>query len=175
MDVMLLRALADASGPSGHEDRVRAIVLQQLAGLTDRVDTDPMGCVDGVRTSTDASAGRLMLAAHMDEIGLMITHVDDRGFAKFIPLGGWDAKTLVDQRVLVQGREDLVGIVGTTPVHLMDEAARTRAPKIEDLAIDLCMDGERAQALVRPGDVATRIRELAEMLSPSEPDREEPT
>ncbi len=125
MDVMLLRALADASGPSGHEDRVRALVLQELAGLTDRVDTDPMGCVDGVRTSTDASAGRLMLAAHMDEIGLMITHVDDRGFAKFIPLGGWDAKTLVDQRVLVQGREDLVGIVGTTPVHLMDEAARS--------------------------------------------------
>ncbi|MBJ7366008.1 MAG: M20/M25/M40 family metallo-hydrolase [Thermoleophilia bacterium] len=163
MDVMLLRALADASGPSGHEDRVRALVLQELAGLTDRVDTDPMGCVDGVRTSTDAPAGRLMLAAHMDEIGLMITHVDDRGFAKFIPLGGWDAKTLVDQRVLVQGREDLVGIVGTTPVHLMDEAARTRAPKIEDLAIDLCMDGERAQSLVRPGDVATRIRELAEV------------
>ena len=163
MDITLLRALAEASGPPGHEDRVRTIVRDQLDALTDRVDTDPMGCLDGVRAATGDAPGRLMLAAHMDEIGLMITHVDERGFAKFIPLGGWDAKTLVDQRVLVQGREDLVGIVGTTAIHLMDEAARGRAPKIEDLAIDLCMDGERAQHLVRPGDVATRIRDLAEV------------
>ncbi len=162
-DIALLRALAEASAPPGHEDRVRVIVRDQLASMADRVDTDSMGCLDGVRAATGAPVGRLMLAAHMDEIGLMITHVDERGFAKFIPLGGWDAKTLVDQRVLVQGREDLVGIVGTTAIHLMDEAARNRAPKIEDLSIDLCMDGERAQTLVRPGDVATRIRDLAEV------------
>ncbi len=164
MDVALLRALAEAHGPPGHEDRVRALVRDHLGLLTARVDEDALGCLDGVRPAADGEpAGRLMLAAHMDEIGLMVTHVDERGFAKFIPLGGWDAKTLVDQRVLVQGREDVVGLVGTTAIHLMDEAARNRAPKLEDLAIDLCMDGERARELVRPGDVATRLRDLAEV------------
>ena len=75
-----------------------------------------------------------MLAAHMDEIGLMVTHVDDRGFLRLIPLGGWDARTLVGQRVMVLGREDLDGVVGTTPVHLLDQEQRSKAPKLEDLA-----------------------------------------
>ena len=81
MDIALLRALAEASGPPGHEDRVRASVRDQLTALADRVDDDPMGCLDGVRSPAGTAAGRLMLAAHMDEIGLMITHVDARGFA----------------------------------------------------------------------------------------------
>jgi len=163
MDLPLLGRLSEASGPPGAEDRVRDIVREQLAACTDRVDDLAMGCVDGVRSAEGAPAGRLMLAAHMDEIGLMITHVDDRGFAKFIPLGGWDARTLVGQRVLVHGREDLVGVVGTTPVHLLDEAARAKAPKMEDLTIDLGLPGERAQELVRKGDVATRMRSLIRM------------
>lgn len=163
MDFPLLAELTQASGPPGAEERVRAVVRAHLGRSCDRVDDLAMGCVDGVRGAQGDPAGRLMLAAHMDEIGLMITHVDDRGYAKFIPLGGWDARTLVGQRVLVHGREDLVGIVGSTPVHLLDEAARTKAPKMEDLTIDLGLPGERAQELVRKGDVATRVRDLAQV------------
>lgn len=161
MDIGLLGQLSEASGPPGAEDRVRAIVRARLERSADRVDDLAMGCIDGVRAADGDPAGRLMLAAHMDEIGLMITHVDERGYARFIPLGGWDARTLMDQRVLVHGREDLVGIVGSTPVHLLDEAARGRAPKMEDLAIDLGLPGGRARELVSKGDVATRMRALA--------------
>lgn len=163
MDFPLLAELTQASGPPGAEERVRAIVRARLEQSCDRVDDLAMGCVDGVRDAQGHPAGRLMLAAHMDEIGLMITHVDDRGYAAFIPLGGWDARTLVGQRVLVHGREDLVGIVGSTPVHLLDEAARSRAPKMEDLTIDLGLPGDQAQELVRKGDVATRVRDLAQV------------
>lgn len=163
MDFPLLAELTRASGPPGAEDRVRAIVRARLEQSCDRVDDLAMGCVDGVRAAQGEPAGRLMLAAHMDEIGLMITHVDDRGYAKFIPLGGWDARTLVGQRVLVHGRDDLVGIVGSTPVHLLDEAARSKAPRIEDLTIDLGLPGDQAQDLVRKGDVATRVRDLAQV------------
>ncbi len=163
MDLPLLRQLCEASGPPGAEDRVRALVRERLAAVADRVDDLAMGCIDGVRAPDGEAAGRLMLAAHMDEIGLMVTHVDDRGFVKFIPLGGWDARTLVGQRVLVHGRRDLVGIVGSTPVHLLDEAARSKAPKMEDLTIDLGLPGEQAQELVRAGDVASRVRDLAEV------------
>jgi tetrahedral aminopeptidase len=160
MDLPLLARLAEASGAPGDEGRVRAIVREALTPIADHVTDLAMGCVDAVRHPDEDALGRLMLAAHMDEIGLMITHVDERGYLRFIPLGGWDARTLVGQRVLVHGHEDLVGVVGSTPVHLLDEAARAKAPKMDDMAIDLGLPGDRAVDLVRPGDVATRIREL---------------
>ena len=154
----LLTELCEVAGPSGREERVRELVLPELESVCNRVTTDPLGGLTGVR---DGSGGpRLMLAAHMDEIGLMVTHVDDRGYLRFVPLGGWDARTLVGQRVMVHGRDDLPGIVGTTPVHLLDEAARQKAPKLEDLAVDTGLPAERVRALVRQGDVITRTRTL---------------
>jgi endoglucanase len=157
VDLDLLTALAEAHGTSGHEDRVRSIVAPELEALCDRVEVDPLGNVLGTRAG---DGPRLMLAAHMDEIGLMVTHVDERGFLMVIPIGGWDARTLVDQRVLVRGREDLEGIVGTTPVHLLDQKDRGKNLEIGDLAIDLGLPAERVRELVRPGDTATRVRPL---------------
>ena len=157
----LLAALCEVAGPSGREERVRDLVRPELAATCDRVETDPLGSLIGVRTG--AGGPRLMLAAHMDEIGLMITHIDDRGYLRFVPLGGWDARTLVAQRVTVHGREDVPGIVGTTPVHLLDEAARQKAPKLEDLAIDTGLPADRIRSLVRQGDVVTRRRTLEDL------------
>ena len=165
MNLPLLTALAEAAGPSGREERVRAIVEPELAALCDRVEIDPLGSVIGTRAGSGA---RLMLAAHMDEIGLMATHVEDRGFIRVIPLGGWDARTLVGQRVVVHGREDLAGVVGMTPVHLLDQKDRAKALEVTDLAIDVGLPAERVRELVRPGDVATRartLRSLGELVS----------
>ena len=158
MDLDLLTALTGAHGTSGQEDRVREIVRAELAPVVDRVEVDPLGNLTATR---DGDGPRLMLAAHMDEIGLMVTHVDDRGFLRVIPIGGWDARTLVSQRVLVRGREDLEGIVGTTPVHLIDPNDRGKNLKVTDLAIDVGLPAERVRELVRPGDTATRIRPLS--------------
>jgi putative aminopeptidase FrvX len=156
----LLTALAEAAGPPGREEQVREIVEPELAALCDRVERDPLGSMIGVR---GAGPPRLMLAAHMDEIGLMVTHVDERGFLRVIGLGGWDPRTLVGQAVVVRGREELEGVVGITPVHLLDAEERRKAPKLEDLGIDVGLPAERVRELVRPGDTATRIRPLRRM------------
>jgi endoglucanase len=162
MRLDLLRALAEAAGPSGREDRVRAIVRPELAALCERVEEDALGNVVGVRPGSGAGP-RLMLAAHMDEIALMVTDVDDRGYLRLIPLGGWDARTLVGQRVIVHGRRDLPGIVGTRPVHLLEEPERGKAPRLEDLAVDLGLPAEEVREIVRPGDTVTRERDLREV------------
>ncbi|MGD9697022.1 MAG: M42 family metallopeptidase [Thermoleophilia bacterium] len=157
MDLDLLTALAEAHGPSGREERVAAIVEPRLRELCDAVERDPLGGLIGRRGS---GSPRLLLAAHIDEIGLMVTHVEERGFIRFTNLGGWDPGTLVGQRVLVQGREDLEGVVGSTPVHLIDPADRGKRLKLDDLAVDVGLPGDRVRELVRPGDVITRIRAL---------------
>ena len=154
----LLTALCEVAGPSGREERVRALVRPELEATCERVETDPLGGLTGVRSGSGGP--RLMLAAHMDEIGLMVTHVDDRGYLRFVPIGGWDARTLLGQRVVVHGREDLPGVVGTTLVHLLDEAARQKAPRMEDLAVDTGLSAADVRALVRQGDVITRTRTL---------------
>lgn len=161
MRIALLKALTEVAGPSGREDRVRAIVRPELEATCDEVGEDALGNLTGVRAGEGGP--RLMLAAHMDEIGLMVTHVDDSGFLRFVPLGGWDARTLVGQRVMVRGRRDLPGVVGMKPVHLLQDAERTRAPKLEDLAVDVGLAAGEVRELVRPGDTITRTRELIEM------------
>lgn len=159
----LLAALCEAHGPSGRERDVQAIVRPALVACCDQVETDALGNVTGLRLGSAPDAPRLMLAAHMDEIGLIVTHIDERGYIRFATVGGWDARTLVGQRVVVHGREALPGVIGTTPVHILDEAARNRAPKVEELAIDVGLPADRVRAVVRQGDMATRTRELMEM------------
>ncbi len=158
MNHALLTALCEAAGPSGREERIRDLVRPALEAAGATVESDPLGGLIGTRPGSGGP--RVMLAAHMDEIGLMVTHIDDRGYLRFVPLGGWDARTLVGQRVMVHGREDIPGIVGTTPVHLLDEAARQKAPKLEDLAVDTGLTASRVRELVRQGDVITRTRTL---------------
>lgn len=153
----LLTALCEAPGPPGAEDRVRDIVVPELTASCDRVERDPMGGVTGI---IDRDGPTLMLAAHMDEIALMVTHVDDRGYLRVVPLGGWDPRTLISHRVTVHGRQDIPGVVGTTPVHLQDEAAKQKTPRVEDLAIDTGLPAAEVHRLVRQGDVATRSRTL---------------
>lgn len=157
MDLPLLSALAEAPGPSGREERVRDIVRPELEALCDRVEVDPLGNLSGIR---GGDGRRLMLAAHMDEISLMVTHVEDRGYLRVIPVGGWDARTLVGQRVCVLGREEVEGIVGLTPVHLLEQGDRGKNLEVTDLAIDVGLPADRVRELVRPGDRATRIRRV---------------
>ncbi|HWH15866.1 MAG TPA: M20/M25/M40 family metallo-hydrolase [Miltoncostaeaceae bacterium] len=162
MRIELLTRLAEAHGAPGREAEVAAIVRPELEAACARVETDPLGGLLGHRPpdGDDGDPLRLMLAAHMDEVGLMVTAVEDSGYVRFIPLGGWDARTLVSQTVRVHGREPLAGVVGTPPVHVLDQEARNRAPKLQDLVIDVGLPAERVRELVRAGDVVTRTRRL---------------
>ena len=162
IDVDLLERICKEPGPPGFETRIRNVVLEELEGLADEVRVDAMGNVVALKKGK-SSRMKVMAAAHMDEIGFIVTHVDKEGFLRFNPLGGFDPKTLTSQRVLVHGREDLLGVMGSKPIHIMTPEERNKPPKLEDYFIDLGLPESKVQKLVAVGDPITRERELVEM------------
>ena len=174
-NLQLLEKLCKAPGAPGREERIRELVRGQLEGLCDEVTTDVLGNVIGHRRATVTRGGngqtqggvdrprRLMLSCHMDEIAFLVTHVDDRGFVRFTTLGGFDPKTLTAQRVWVHGRRDLLGVMGTKPVHILTDEERRAAPKVDDYFVDVGLPPEEVSAQVSIGDVITREREVVEI------------
>jgi len=160
MNFDLLAVLCRTPGAPGHEEQIRAVVARELTPLADETWTDPLG---NFVARIAGSGPRLMLCAHMDEISFMVRHIEDSGFLRVLPLGGFDAKTLTAQRVIVHGREDLLGVMGTTAVHLMSDEDRKRPPKLEDFYIDVGLPADAVRDVVRPGDVVTRERELTRL------------
>lgn len=161
MNTELLRELCITPGPPGGEEPIRRIVIRELEGLVDDVRVDNMGNVIAVKKGR--SGKRVMAAAHMDEISFIITHIDNDGFARFHTLGGFDPKTLTAQRVIVHGREDLIGVMGSKPIHLMTPDERNKAPKITDYFIDFGMSGELVREIISVGDKVTRERDMIEL------------
>lgn len=170
MNLELLAELCGTAGPPSREDRVRKVVLRELGPLADHVTVDRMGSVIATRSprGTRTRRGkdrprRVMLSAHMDEISLIVTHIDDKGFLRFSTLGGFDPKTLVTQRVIVHGKEDVPGVIGSKPIHIMSEEERSKMPRIEGLFIDLGLPRARVEKLVSVGDLITRPRDFVRM------------
>ncbi|HCX75814.1 MAG TPA: endoglucanase, partial [Algoriphagus sp.] len=105
--------------------------------LADEVKVDNLGNVIAVKKGKKNPDGkRVMVAAHMDEIGFIVTHIDDNGFLRFHTLGGFDPKTLTAQRVIVHGKKDLIGVMGSKPIHVMSQEERNKLPKTTDFFID---------------------------------------
>jgi endoglucanase len=168
MNLSLLAELCRAPGGPGREERVREIVVRELTPLVDRIRVDRMGNVVASRDPRSKSRGkakprRLMLSAHMDEISLMVTHIEESGFLRFTTLGGFDSKTLTAQRVWVHGKKDTLGLIGSKPVHLMSEEERTKLPKLESFFIDLGMPKSKVEKIVSVGDLVTRERDFVEV------------
>jgi putative aminopeptidase FrvX len=131
----LLAKFSNAHGLSGYEDDVAALLRAELEPLVDEVRTDNMGNVVGIRSGQGPA---VMVAAHMDEIGLVVSHIDADGFLRFVPVGGWFDQTILSQRMLVRTRDGgtAVGVVGSKPPHLMDAEDRKKMVKIKDMFID---------------------------------------
>ncbi|HMM48247.1 MAG TPA: M42 family metallopeptidase [Miltoncostaeaceae bacterium] len=161
MNLDLLSELCETPGTSGREERIRALVRRELEPLCTEVEVDPLGNLIARRAGSGGP--RVMLAAHMDEIGFMVTHIEEGGFLRVLPLGGFDPKTLSAQRVIVHGREDLLGVFGSRPVHIMTDEEKKQPPKLEDFFVDVGLPAERVRELVRRGDVVTRERGLTRL------------
>lgn len=157
-DFEILKKISECPGVPGYEQAIRKMIIEEITDLVDEVYVDSMGSVIGKRLGKESKA--VMVTAHMDEIGFMVSHIDDQGFIKFQPLGGFDPKTLTSQRVVVHGREDVIGVMGTKPIHIMSPEDRNKAPKIEDYFIDTGLKAEDVKARIRVGDTITREREL---------------
>ncbi len=131
----LLRKLSNAHGVSGSEGNVYAVIKKELKGHVDEIREDAMGNLIAVK---HGNKFKVMLAAHMDEIGLMVKYVEEKGFIRFVALGGWYGPTLYNQRVVLHGANGpVIGVIGGKPPHMMDDEERKKGVKVDDLFIDI--------------------------------------
>jgi Cellulase M and related proteins len=164
MDVSLLKDVCEIAGAPGFEKRIRDLIIELVTPYADEIKTDNLGNVIAVKKGQRNPDGkRVMVAAHMDEIGFIVTHIDENGFLRFHTLGGFDPKTLTAQRVIVHGKKDLIGVMGSKPIHVMSQEERNKLPKTTDFFIDLGMPKEEVEKYISIGDPVTRDRELIEM------------
>lgn len=161
INTKLLAKLCEVAGAPGHENRVRKIVLEEIESYVDDISIDNMGNVIAIKKGKESK--RVMIGAHMDEIGFIVTHIDDKGFVYFHTLGGFDPKTLTAQRVIIHGKKDVLGVMGSKPIHLMNAADRQKVPTTKDYFIDTGLDKKSLEKIVGVGDTITRERKMIEM------------
>jgi putative aminopeptidase FrvX len=154
MNTELLIRLSETAGVSGNEKAVRQLLAAAVADRVDLRSSDTMGNLIAHKSGSAGGDFRVMVAAHMDEVGLMVTEIDGDGHLRFQAVGGIDARILVSQPVRV-GSGDVPDVIGIKPVHLTEAAERAKPPAIEALRIDIGADSkESAARLVRRGDYA---------------------
>lgn len=164
VDVNLLKAVCEIPGAPGFENPIRNLIIQEIKDHVDEYSVDNMGNVIAIKKGVDNPENKkVMVAAHMDEIGFLVSHIDDQGFIRFQTLGGFDPKTLTAQRVIIHGKKDIVGVMGSKPIHVMKAEERNKPPKIEEYFIDCGMSKEEVERVIEIGDPITRERELIEM------------
>lgn len=156
-DFEFFKAFVEAPSPSGFEQPAQRLWRQQLAAVADEVRPDVMGNAIARLAGTGPEGPRVMLAGHCDEIGFMVTYIDEQGFVFFAPIGGIDAHLVPGQRVQIHGPAGPVrGVVGKKPIHLMEAKDRETVVKFKSQFIDIgCASREEAQALVAIGDPMT--------------------
>ena len=162
MNVELLRQLVQAHGIAGHEEMVREIVMAAMKPLVDEMSVDHMGNVVGHKKGDGKT--RAIVMAHMDEIGFLVSHIDKHGFLRVLPVGGWDARTMKAQRVIVHGRQDLHGMFGIPkPTHILSDEERRKTLEVKDYYIDLGLPTDRVRELVEIGDWVTMWQDMVEI------------
>ncbi len=152
-DIAFLEQLLDAPGPSGFEVRPARVWRKEAETFASDVRVDVHG--NSYATVNPGGAPRVMLAGHIDEIGLQVTHIDDDGFLYIDEIGGWDPQVLVGQRVDILGRDgDVPGVIGKKAIHLMSPEDRTKASRTKDLWVDVGVTSnkEAAELGLRVGD-----------------------
>lgn len=151
-----LKSLVEAHAPSGHEGPVRQIVRDAWADLTDETDQDRLGSLIGIKRATETSdpPRKIMLAAHIDEIGMMVRDVVD-GFIYVHRISGVDNRIMLSQTVIVHGKQPLTGVVASTPPHLLKPGDRKKYPTFDELIVDVGLPADEVADLVRIGDLIT--------------------
>ena len=159
----LLKNLTEAVGVASYEHEVRLLILDLIKEHVDEWHVDAMGNLIALKKGTGASDLRVLVDAHMDEVGLMITGYDSNGTLKFEPVGGFNARTLLGKVVQV-GPKKLAGVIGARPVHLLKANQRNSVVKIADMRIDIgAKKKETAEGKVKVGELAAFVTEYEEV------------
>lgn len=162
---MLLKHLSNAAGASGNENEIRKLIIPAVRDLVDKIEVDTMGNVYATKKGTAPSNLTVMLAAHMDEVGFMITQINSSGLLKFETVGGFDARVLLGKRVRV-GADLIPGVIGVQAIHNTPAESRDKAPKMSSLVIDIgASKKEDAAAKVSIGDYAVFDTEFGHLNS----------
>jgi putative aminopeptidase FrvX len=174
----LLEALCQTPAVPGREHRMRRLVMERIKGLFDEVRVDAMGSVLAMRrprpskgrASKSKKPTKVMVAAHMDQIGFLVKHIDDKGFVRVVPVGGFDTRNLFARLVTVcpdpsDPRKDLVGVLNPSgkPVHIADDADKNKVPQIHEFTIDLGIAGDEVKKQVKIGDMVVLRAEWAQV------------
>ncbi len=169
----LLKTLCLTPGVPGREDRIRAFILEQIEGLFDEVTVDPLGSIIAVRKARqagDAKPTRIMLAAHMDQIGFLVRHVGSDGFLRVQSVGGFDVRNLFARLVRISPdmddvSKDFLGVLnpGGKPVHIASEEDRKKIPELTDFVIDLGLPKEQVEKRAKIGDMVTLVAPFEEV------------
>ncbi len=180
MNLKLLERLSQTMGVPGREHRVRELILKEIKPLVDTIEVDPMGNLIAIRGprrkstattskskkstakrgSKSSNATRVMIAAHMDQIGFLVSHIDDRGFLRLNPVGGFDPRNLFARFVTVcpditNPRKDLTGVMNPSgkPIHIASPEERKKVPEVQEFSVDLGMSAAEVKKKVQIGDV----------------------
>ncbi|WP_053367424.1 M42 family metallopeptidase [Bacillus sp. FJAT-27245] len=149
----LFKTLTELPGAPGNEHAVRKYMKERLAPYSDEIIQDNLGSIFGVKKGKEGSP-KIMVAGHMDEVGFMVTAITSNGMIRFQPLGGWWSQVLLAQRVqVITDKGPVIGVIGSIPPHLLDEAKRNKPMEIKNMLIDIGADDkEDAERLgIRPG------------------------
>ncbi len=165
-----LKLLTETPGVPGREERIRAVIEKEIKGVFDEQRTDALGNLICIKHASKGGKNgkrpvRVMIAAHMDQIGFYVKHIDDKGFIRIHNAGGFDPRNLPAHRVLVQGKKELVGILNPAgkPIHIASDEERKKQYIISDFAVDVGLPAKEVKALVRIGDPVTLIQDFAEI------------
>jgi len=181
LNIDLLKRLCETPGVPGREERVRALIEREVKGLFDEIETDALGSLicrrhprtgggkKGSKKTTKKTAGdprTVMLLAHMDEIGFYVSHIDDKGFIRLNPAGGFDPRNLFSRRVLVCTKDgDLRAVMNPAgrPVHISSPDERSKVPEVKEFFVDTGLAADEVKDRVRVGDYVVMDEPLIEI------------
>lgn len=150
-NIQLLQQLCECKGISGNEEEVRDFIVTQITPYADHITIDAMGNVIAEKKGANRAKTKLMLNAHMDEVGLIVTHIDSDGYLKFATVGGIDKRVLCGRSVTVGN--GVPGVIGVKPIHLLKQEEKGKAVPIHDMYLDIGAENrEEAERVVHLGD-----------------------
>jgi len=161
----LLEMLSNGNGVSGFEFNLRNEIINAFEQYTDSVQADKLGNIIAHKKGSGNGAVKILMAAHMDEIGFMVKDIDKKGFIHFTNIGGIDPRTILAQEVIIHGKEEVLGVIGSKPPHLQDSSEQEKSIKMEDMIIDTGYEKEDLGKLVSIGDSITVSRRMVNLMN----------
>lgn len=161
----MLKDLTDAKGIPGNEREPREVMKKYITAYADEVTTDGLGSLIAKKTGKEGGP-KIMVAGHLDEVGFMVTNIDDKGFIRFQTVGGWWSQVMLAQRVtIVTSKGDVTGVIGSKPPHILSPEARKKPVEIKDMFIDIGASSreEAKEWGVKPGDMVVPYFEFTVM------------